>query len=79
MLAIATNIPVLLETGFVVQGHILMTYSAWKYSRSLNPIQYLNWTTNLLTINKQQIRSLLREHSEYVFSKGRTYFYMLHF
>ncbi len=28
-----------------------------------NPTQYLNLTTTLLTINKQQIRSLLREKS----------------
>ncbi len=28
-----------------------------------NPTQYLNLTTRLLTINKQQIRSLLREKS----------------
>ncbi len=28
-----------------------------------NPTQYLNLTTILLTINKQQIRSLLREKS----------------
>ncbi len=26
-----------------------------------NPTQYLNLTTTLLTINKQQIRNLLRE------------------
>ncbi len=26
-----------------------------------NPTQYLNLTTSLLTINKQQIRNLLRE------------------
>ncbi len=28
-----------------------------------NPTQYLNLTTPLLTINKQQIRDLLREKS----------------
>ncbi len=28
-----------------------------------NPTQYLNLTTTLLTINKQQIRRLLREKS----------------
>ncbi len=28
-----------------------------------NPTQYLNLTTTLQTINKQQIRSLLREKS----------------
>ncbi len=28
-----------------------------------NPTQYLNLTTTLLTINKQQIRNLLREMS----------------
>ncbi len=28
-----------------------------------NPNQYLNLTTTLLTINKQQIRNLLREKS----------------
>ncbi len=28
-----------------------------------NPAQYLNLTTTLLTINKQQIRTLLREKS----------------
>ncbi len=28
-----------------------------------NPTQYLNLTTTLLTINKQQIRNLLREKS----------------
>ncbi len=28
-----------------------------------NPTQYLNLTTTLLTINKQQIRSLLRQKS----------------
>ncbi len=28
-----------------------------------NPTQYLNLTTTALTINKQQIRSLLRESS----------------
>ncbi len=28
-----------------------------------NPTQYLNLITNLLTINKQQIRNLLREMS----------------
>ncbi len=28
-----------------------------------NPTQYLNITTTLLTINKQQIRNLLREKS----------------
>ncbi len=28
-----------------------------------NPTQYLNLTTNLLTINKQQIRNLLKEKS----------------
>ncbi len=28
-----------------------------------NPTQYLNLTTTLLTINKQQIRCLLRETS----------------
>ncbi len=28
-----------------------------------NPTQYLNITTALLTINKQQIRNLLREKS----------------
>ncbi len=28
-----------------------------------NPTQYLNLTTTTLTINKQQIRSLLREMS----------------
>ncbi len=28
-----------------------------------NPTQYLNLTTTLLTINKQQIRNLLRETS----------------
>ncbi len=28
-----------------------------------NPSQYLNLTTTLLTINKQQIRNLLREKS----------------
>ncbi len=28
-----------------------------------NPTQYLNLTTILLTINKQQIRSLLRQKS----------------
>ncbi len=28
-----------------------------------NPTQYLNLTTSLLTINKQQIRNLLREKS----------------
>ncbi len=30
---------------------------------SHNPTQYLNLTTTLLTINKQQIRNLLREKS----------------
>ncbi len=29
----------------------------------INPNQYLNLTTTLLTINKQQIRSLLRQKS----------------
>ncbi len=29
----------------------------------LNPTQYLNLTTTLLTINKQYIRSLLRQKS----------------
>ncbi len=29
----------------------------------LNPTQYINLTTTLLTINKQQIRNLLREKS----------------
>ncbi len=29
----------------------------------LNPTQYLNLTTTLLTINKQQIRNVLREKS----------------
>ncbi len=28
-----------------------------------NPTQYLNLTTTILTINKQQIRDLLREKS----------------
>ncbi len=28
-----------------------------------NPTQYLNLTTTVLTINKQQIRNLLREKS----------------
>ncbi len=28
-----------------------------------NPTQYLNLTTTLLTINKQQIKNLLRENS----------------
>ncbi len=28
-----------------------------------NPTQYLNLTTTLLTINKQQIKNLLREKS----------------
>ncbi len=28
-----------------------------------NPTQYLNLTTTLLTINKQQIRSLLKQKS----------------
>ncbi len=28
-----------------------------------NPTQYINLTTTLLTINKQQIRSLLRQKS----------------
>ncbi len=28
-----------------------------------NPTQYINLTTTLLTINKQQIRNLLRENS----------------
>ncbi len=28
-----------------------------------NPTQYLNLTTTILTINKQQIRTLLREKS----------------
>ncbi len=28
-----------------------------------NPTQYLNWTTTLLTINKQQIRNVLRQMS----------------
>ncbi len=28
-----------------------------------NPTQYLNLTTTLLTINKQQIRNLLRQKS----------------
>ncbi len=28
-----------------------------------NPTQYLNLTTTLLTINKQQIRNVLREKS----------------
>ncbi len=28
-----------------------------------NPTQYLNLTTTLLTINKQQIRNLLKEKS----------------
>ncbi len=29
-----------------------------------NPTQYLNLTTTLLTINKQQIRNLLRQKSK---------------
>ncbi len=29
----------------------------------LNPAKYLNLTTTLLTINKQQIRNLLRQKS----------------
>ncbi len=28
-----------------------------------NPTQYLNWTITLPTINKQQIRSLMRQKS----------------
>ncbi len=28
-----------------------------------NPTQYQNWTTTLITINKQQIRSLLKQKS----------------
>ncbi len=32
-----------------------------------NPTQYLNWT-NTLTINKQQIRSLLRQKSQLMVS-----------
>ncbi len=34
-LAIATNIPQRLETGFVVQGHILSFYNIYIYCRSL--------------------------------------------
>ncbi len=36
-----------------------MPYSAWPYFRFLTP--YLNLKTILLTIHKQQIRSLLRQ------------------
>ncbi len=50
-----------------------MPYSTWQYFGSL-PTQYLNLTTTLLTINKQQIRILffvveakLLVNSEYVF------------
>ncbi len=53
-----------------------MLYSAWPYSKSLNPTQFLNLTTTLLTINKQQIRSLLRENSvkiEYVLPNLKCY------
>ncbi len=51
--------------------HILMPFSAWPYFRSLNPTPYLNLTTTLLTINKKQIRSLLRQKS-YFNSKNWT-------
>ncbi len=34
-----------------------------------NPTQYLNLTTTLLTINKQQIRNLLREKSKLIVNK----------
>ncbi len=44
-------------TGFVAQGHIFYIP---------NPTQYLNLTTILLTINKQQIRSLLRQKSQLI-------------
>ncbi len=54
LLIIATNIPVLHMTAFVLQGHIFY---------SPNTTQYLNLTTNLLTISKQQIRSVLKEKS----------------
>ncbi len=37
-----------------------MFYSAWPNFRSLNPT-HTNLTTTLLTINKQQIMSLLRQ------------------
>ncbi len=37
-----------------------MTYSALPYSRSLNPNPYLYLNTTLLTINKEQIMSLLK-------------------
>ncbi len=56
-------------TGFVVQCHILTVYSTKKLIFCMivfyihNPTQYLNLTTNLLTINKQKSRSLLRQKS----------------
>ncbi len=34
-----------------------------------NPTQYLNLTITLLTINKQQIRNLLREKSSLIMNK----------
>uniref|UniRef100_A0A672QEI7 Kinase n=1 Tax=Sinocyclocheilus grahami TaxID=75366 RepID=A0A672QEI7_SINGR len=44
--------------------HILMPYSARPYSKSLKP----TLTTTLLTINKQQIKSLPRQRSEIIVS-----------
>ncbi len=37
-----------------------------------NPTQYLNLTTTLLTINKQQIRNLLREKSLLIVNTGES-------
>ncbi len=50
---------VTLYDPFNTYQHKWMPYSA--YFRSLNPTQYLNLTTSLLTINKQHIMSLLRQ------------------
>ncbi len=45
--------------------NILAVYYTYKahiqHDHISNPTQYLNLTTTLLTINKQQIRSLLRQ------------------
>ncbi len=60
----------LLACIFLAYWRFISTYkahmNAWPYSSSLKPYQYLNiatTTATLLNINKQQIRSLLRENS----------------
>ncbi len=53
----------LLLTVCLLVHTVYSTYSAWPYIRSFILTPYLNLTTTLLIINKQQIRSLLKQKS----------------